>query len=98
MSKKPRIFEDIAKLADSAAATFAGFRDEVEALVRQQLERLLAEMKVTPREEFEAVRDMAAKARAEQEKLEKRVAELEAKLGVKSSAHKTTAKKASRKS
>ena len=96
MNKGPGIFEDIAKLAGSAASTLAGFRDEVETLVRQQLERLLAEMKVTPREEFEAVRDMAAKARAEQEKLEKRVAALEAELGVKPAGQ--SAKKARRKS
>ncbi len=93
MSKGPRIFDDMAKLASGAASTFAGFRGEVEALVRQQMERLLAEMDVTPREEFEAARDMAAKARSEQEKLEKRVAALEAKLGLKKPAAKKPAAK-----
>ena len=93
MKKGPRIFDDLAKLASGAASTFAGFKEEVETIVRQQLERLLAEMNVTSREEFEAVRDMSAKARGQQESLERRVAQLEAKLGIKPPAKKPAAKK-----
>ena len=69
-----RLFTDAAGLADSA-------RREVETLARAQLERLLSSMNVVSREEFEAVREMAAKARAENEKLEARLAALETKLG-----------------
>ena len=68
-----RIFTDAAGLADSA-------RREVETLARGQLERLLATMNVVSREEFEAVREMALRAREESEKLAARVAALEAKL------------------
>lgn len=83
MQTTNRLFDDIARVANGAVTTLVGIKDEVEAIVRTQLERLLAEMEMVPREEFEVVRDMAAKARAEQEKLEKRVAELEAKLAAK---------------
>jgi len=68
-----RIFTDAAGLADSA-------RREVETLARSQLERVLASMNVVSREEFEAVREMALRARDENEKLAARIAALEAKL------------------
>ena len=53
-------------------------RDEIEARLRDQLERILAGMDLVSREEFEAVKAMAAKARDEQEDLQRRIAELEA--------------------
>jgi len=68
-----RIFTDAAGLADSA-------KREVETMARGQLERLLATMNVVSREEFEAVREMALRARDENEKLSARLIELEAKL------------------
>ena len=68
-----RVFTDAAGLADSA-------RREVETLARSQLERLLATMNVVSREEFEAVREMALKAREENDKLAQRIAALEEKL------------------
>ena len=63
-----------------AAGLAEGARREVETLARAQLERLMSGMDIVSREEFEAVRDMAALARAQNEKLEARIAELEAKL------------------
>lgn len=75
-----RLFDDLARVASGALSTFAGVKDEVESLVRQQLERLLADSDLVSREEFEAVKAMAAKARAEQEGLTREVAELEARL------------------
>ncbi len=91
MQTTNRLFDDLARVANGAVTTLVGIKDEVEAIVRTQLERLLAEMEMVPREEFDAVKEMAANARAEQEKLEKRVAELEAKLApaAKKSAAKT---------
>ena len=80
MQTTNRLFDDIARVANGAVTTLVGIKDEVEAIVRTQLERLLADMEMVPREEFDAVKEMASKARTEQEKLEKRVAELEAKL------------------
>ena len=77
---RSRIFDDLAKVMTDAAGLAQGARREVDTLVRSQLERLLAGMDVVTREEFEAVREMAALARTQNEKLEARVAVLEARL------------------
>lgn len=76
-----RLLDDLARMAGGAAGALSGVRGELEARLKQQLERILGEMDVVSRDEFEAVKAMAAKARTEQEKLEKRVADLEAALG-----------------
>ena len=99
MQTRNPIFEELARLTSGAVSTLAGVRAEIDTLVRQQLERLLGDMNLVPRDEFEAVKAMAAKARAEQERLEARIAELEAKIGEKpprrtSRSRKTTAKRA----
>jgi BMFP domain-containing protein YqiC len=78
----PRIFDDLAKLMTDAAGVAQGVRREVETIAKSQIERLLSTMDVATREEFEAVREMAILARDENEKLAKRIAELEAKLGI----------------
>ena len=76
-----RLVDDLARVAGGALGTLAGIRDEVEARLRQQFERILAGMDLVRREEFDAVKAMAAKARHEQEDLAARLAALEAKLG-----------------
>ena len=78
-----RIFEDLSRVAEGAASAFQGIRDEVESLVRQRVERLINELDLVPREEFEAVRAMAIRAREEQDALKARVEELEARLAEK---------------
>lgn len=80
MQSNNKVLDDLAKVANGAVSTLVGMKGEVEELVRQQLERLLTEMNVAQRDEFEVVKAMAQKARTEQGKLEKRVAELEAQL------------------
>jgi len=75
-----RLLDDLAKVATSAMGTLSGVREEVESQVRQRLERVLGQMDLVTREEFDAVKAMAAKARAEQEALEARLAALEAQL------------------
>ncbi len=80
MQTRNRMFDDLAKVANGAASTLAGIKGELEAVVRQQIDRLLSDMDIVPRDEFEAIKAVAAKARAEQEKLEERVAALEAAL------------------
>ncbi|MBP5858519.1 accessory factor UbiK family protein [Marivibrio halodurans] len=77
MQTKGRIFDDIARVANGAAGTFSGVRHEIEGIVRQRLERVLSDMDLVTRDEFEAVKDVAAKARLEQERLEARVRTLE---------------------
>ncbi len=76
-----RLFDDLSRLITDAAGLAEGARREVETLVKAQFERLLAGMDVVTREEFEAVKEMAAKARGENEALAARIAALEAKLG-----------------
>jgi len=86
MQTKSKIFDDFAKVAGGATSTVAGIRGEVEAVIRQQMERILGGEGMVSADEFEAVKAMAARARSGQEKLEKRVAALEARLGGKSRA------------
>jgi BMFP domain-containing protein YqiC len=80
MQTRGRVFDDMARLANGAVGALAGAGRELEALIRAQIEKLLANMDLVRRDEFEAVKAMAAKARAEQERLEARLAALEAKL------------------
>lgn len=75
-----RLFDDLAKLMNDAAGAAQGVRQEFETMARSQGEKILREMNVVQREEFEAVRAMAEKARAENERLEERIAALEAAL------------------
>ncbi len=83
MQTRGRIFDDLAKVAGGAASTLSGVKAEIEGLIRQQIERLLVNADMVPRDEFDAVKAVAAKARSEQEALENRVRALEKKLGVK---------------
>ena len=75
-----RFFDDIARLATDAAGAAEGARREVESLVKTQIEKLVAHLDLPTREEHEAVKEMAAKARDENDALAKRIAELEARL------------------
>ncbi|MDB5641587.1 MAG: pyrroline-5-carboxylate reductase [Hyphomicrobiales bacterium] len=75
------ILDDMARLMTDAAGLAQGVKREAETVMRTQLERLLSTMDVVTREEFEAVRDMAILARDENERLQARIAALEAKLG-----------------
>jgi BMFP domain-containing protein YqiC len=72
--------DQFAKLLTDAAGAAQGMRREVETLMKAQGERILRDMDVVQREEFEAVREMAAKARDENERLSARIGELESEL------------------
>ncbi len=77
MQSQNRFFDDLARVAAGAMGTLSGVRSEVETRIREQLERVLAGMDLVSRDEFEAVKAMAAKARAEQEDLQRQLARLE---------------------
>ena len=77
MQTDNRLLDDLARMANGALNTLSGLREEIESRVRERVERMLADMDMVPREEFEAVKAMAQKARAEQEDLAAKVAELE---------------------
>lgn len=73
-----RIFDDFAKMMTDAAGAAEGMKTEAQNLFKSQAERFLRDMDVVAREDFEAVKAMAQKAREENEALEKRIAALEA--------------------
>lgn len=75
-----RVFDELGRLMTDAAGAAAGVRREVQTAVRAQASRVLSDLDVVRRDEFEAVRAMAAKARDENERLEAKIAALEAKL------------------
>src|SRR5437667_1562318 len=80
MQSQNRFFDDLARVAAGAMWTLSGVRSEIETRIREQLERVLAGMDLVSRDEFEAVKAMAAKARSEQEDLQQRMAALETRL------------------
>jgi BMFP domain-containing protein YqiC len=80
MQTDNRLLDDLARMANGALNTLSSVREEVESRVRERVERMLADMDMVPREEFEAVRAMAQAARTEQEDLAARVAALERRL------------------
>ncbi|GAK32372.1 hypothetical protein JCM17846_08460 [Iodidimonas nitroreducens] len=99
MQTDNRFFDDLAKLATGAAGALTSVRSEAEGAVRAFLDRRLGELDLVTREEFDAVKEMAAKARAENDRLndrlkalEDRLAEMSAQSGPKKPA--TTAGKA----
>ena len=75
-----RFFDEMARLMNDAAGAAQGVRREFETLFRTQAERVLRELDIVRREDFEAVKDMARIAREENEALKSRVAALEAAL------------------
>jgi BMFP domain-containing protein YqiC len=75
-----RIFDEMARLMNDAAGVAQGVRREFDTLFRNQAERMLRDLDVVQREEFEAVKEMARLAREENEALKARIEALEAKL------------------
>ena len=76
-----RFFDEIARLMNDAAGVASGVRREFETMVRNQAERILRDLDLVKREEFDAVKDMARLAREENEALKARIAAVEARLG-----------------
>lgn len=76
-----RFFDELGKLVTDAAGAAQGVRKEIENVVRAQAEKVLHELDVVQREEFEAMRAMAQKAREENEQLKHRIALLEEAFG-----------------
>ena len=97
MQKDSRIFDDFARLASGAAGTVMDMKREIEALVMDKTEKLMERMQLVRREEFEVVRLMMEQARAEQEKLKKKVEKLEKLLEFSENSEKTALGKHSRK-
>jgi BMFP domain-containing protein YqiC len=81
MSDRPRFFDDLAGVAGGAMSALAGLREEAEAMMRARMDELMQRFDLVRRDELDAVKEMAANARAAQEAAESRVAELETRLG-----------------
>jgi BMFP domain-containing protein YqiC len=75
-----RFYDQFARLMNDAAGVAQGMRREVDSVVRSQAERILNDMDIVHREEFEAVKEMARLAREENEALKTRIAALEARV------------------
>jgi BMFP domain-containing protein YqiC len=80
MQTTNRFLDDLARVFSGALHAAGGVREEVETRIRERLERLAADMELVSREEVDAIRGMASKARLVQEQLEARVAALEAEV------------------
>lgn len=80
MQTTNKLLDDLARVASGALGVAAGMRDEVESAMRQRFARVLSDMDLVTRDEFDAVKAMAAKARGEEEALKLRVASLEAQV------------------
>src|SRR6267378_2395838 len=80
MQTRNPFIDDLTKMANGAMGALTGVKDEVEARVRDQIAKILDGMDIPRRDEFDAVKAMAAKAREENEELKKQIAELQAKL------------------
>ena len=81
MQSQNPLISDFVKLMNSAAGTFAGMTREARETARERVKEAMGGLDFVSREEFDAVKDMAGKAREENEKLAARIAALEAKLG-----------------
>ncbi len=92
MQTQNRLLDDLARVASGALGVAAGVRAEVEARLREQFERVLTQLDVVTREEFDAVKAMAVKAREEQELMAARLAKLEAATGAATGAEAQPAK------
>ena len=80
MQSRSKFLDDISQLMTNAAGVAQGARDEAETAMRGMVDRFLADRNLVTREEFDAVREMAIKAREENDALAARIAELESKL------------------
>ena len=76
-----RFFDEVARLMNDAAGAAQGVKREIDTVVRHQAERILNDLDLVKREEFDVVKDMARLAREENEALKARIAALEANLG-----------------
>jgi BMFP domain-containing protein YqiC len=91
MQTDNRLLDGMARFFTNAAGAAKAFKDEMETMMKARLERMIADLDFVPRDEFDAVKAMAAKARSENEKLAARVADLESRLGARKAKPKRSA-------
>jgi len=86
MQSENRLFDDFVKMVNGMAGTMAGMGREAEASAREKMREWIGGMDFVARDEFEAVKEMAAAARGENEELKRRIAALEAEAATKTAA------------
>jgi BMFP domain-containing protein YqiC len=91
MQTDNRLLDGMARFFTNAAGAAKAFKDEMETMMKARMERMIADLDFVPRDEFDAVKAMAAKARSENEKLAARVAALESRLGARKAKPKRSA-------
>jgi BMFP domain-containing protein YqiC len=77
MNDRPKFFDDLAGVAGGAMSALAGLREELGALVRARVEEAIRRLDLVKREEFEAVAELARRAKSDVEELEGRLLKLE---------------------
>ena len=82
MADRPRFFDDLAGVASGAISALAGLRQEVEAIVRARIDEAFRSLDLVRRDEYDAMAEMAARARDGQEAAEARLVALEERLAV----------------
>ena len=82
MAERPRFFDDLAGVASGAISALAGMRQEVEAIVRARIDEAVRALDQVRRDEYDAMAEMAARARDGQETAEARVTAMEERLAV----------------
>ena len=82
MTDRPRFFDDVAGVAGGAISALSGLRQEAEAIVRARLDEAIRALDLVRRDEYDAIAELAARAREGQEAAEVRVAALEERLAV----------------
>ena len=95
MQTSNRFFDDLAKVAGGAASTLTGLKSEIETAIRHQIQNFINDADLVKREEFDAIKAVAIKARTEQEKLELRLKKIEKNINTQS--HQKKAKKTTKK-
>ena len=77
MNDRPKFFDDLASVAGGAISALAGLREEMQSLVRARVEEAMRRLDLVKREEFDAMAELAKRAKAQAEALELRLAALE---------------------
>jgi BMFP domain-containing protein YqiC len=80
MADRPKVLDDLAGMAGGAFSALAGLREEAEAVVRARIDEAIRRLDLVRREEFDALAELAANARAGQEAAESRIADLTSRL------------------
>lgn len=80
MTERPKFFDDLAGVAGGAISAFAGLKEELSSLVKARVEETIRRLDLVRRDEFEAMTELARRAREKSESLEKRLEALEIKV------------------